>query len=103
MYVECPTWCSTDHVAENVRLLEDLSHSGEAADLAIPGGPGYRLLAHARLGLDPFTEDVSERQPYVLVDNQSEPFVLRPVEAEVFADRLEVFAARVRALARSAS
>lgn len=101
IHVECPAFCVTDHVADAVRHLEDLEHAGAMSDLVIPGGPGYRLLAHARLGSDPFGGD-SSRGPYVVVDEGSEPFLMSPAEAAVFADRLEVFAQRVRALGRVA-
>lgn len=101
-HVECPPWCTEDHVASAVRFLEDLEHAGEMADLVIPGGPGYRLLAHARLGSDPFADAESQRSTYVLVDDQSEPFVMNPAEAAVFADRLEAFGAQLRILAAAA-
>jgi hypothetical protein len=101
VFIECPSWCVTDHVMEDERHLEDIEHSGEMTDLVIPGGPGYRLLAHARLGFDPYGDDAS-RGPYVVVDAASEPFVVSPADAAVFAGRLDAFAERVRSLARSA-
>ena len=99
VHLDCPLWCVDDHVAENERHLEDVTHSGAMTDLVVPGGPGYRLLAHARLGSDPFASTPADRGPYVVVDDQSEPFILSPAEALVLADRLESFAARVRDLA----
>ncbi|WP_428956178.1 DUF6907 domain-containing protein [Streptomyces sp. cg35] len=102
VHLECPAWCTADHMIESVRFLEDLEHAGEMTDLVIPGGPGYRLLAHARLGSDPFGDDAATRSPYVVVDDGSEPFVMSPAEAAVFADRLEVFAQQVRGLGRDA-
>jgi hypothetical protein len=99
IHVECEPWCVTDHLVESVRFLEDLEHAGEMTDLVVPGGPGYRLLAHARLGSDPFGDDESTRGPYIVVDDQSEPFVLTPAEADGLADRLEMFAQRMRVLA----
>ncbi|MFF2475114.1 DUF6907 domain-containing protein [Streptomyces sp. NPDC058066] len=101
IFIECPSWCVTDHVAANERHLEDIEHAGEMTDLVIPGGPGYRLLAHARLGWNPYGDD-ADRGPYVVVDDASEPFVVTPAEASVFADWLEAFAAQLRHLAVAA-
>jgi hypothetical protein len=102
VFVECPSWCVSDHVADSVRHLEDLEHEGRVTDLVVPGGPGYGLLAHARLGSDPFGRDAG-RGAYVVVDDQSDPFQLSPEEASVFADRLEAFARQVRGLSRVAA
>lgn len=100
VYIECQSWCVTDHVAENERHLEDVAHSGALADLVVPGGePGYRLLAHARLGADLFAPTPKEQAPFVVIDDGSEAFHLSPGEADVFADGLVAFAEKVRALA----
>lgn len=99
--VECPNWCVTDHVAENERHLEDVAHRGAPADLVVPGGePELQLLAFARLGAYSFGED---GRPFVVVGNDSEAVAeLTAEQAEVFADRLERFAASVRSQARTA-
>lgn len=103
VYIECRPWCTTDHVAENERHLEDVAHSGALTDLVVPGGePGYRLLAHARLGADLFAPEPEEQVPFVVIDDGSEGFHLTPAEAGVFAERLMAFAGEVRALARIA-
>jgi len=103
VHIECLPWCTTDHVAENERHLEDVAHAGALTDLVVPGGePGYRLLAHARVGADLFAPEVQDRAPFVVIDDGSEGFHLAPTEAEVFADRLMAFAEQVRALARIA-
>jgi hypothetical protein len=103
VYIPCPTsWCVTDHVAENERHLEDIAHCGALTDLVVPGEPGYRLLAHARLGADLFAPESEQQAPFVVIDDRSEMFHLSPDEADVFADRLTAFAEQVRALARIA-
>lgn len=98
--IECPSWCITDHVAENERHLEDVAHKGAPADLIIPGVvPELQMLAYARLGTYPFGDG---GQPFVVVGNDSEAVAeLTPEQAGVFADRLERLAAMVRAYARS--
>jgi hypothetical protein len=103
VYVECPSWCESDHVAENERHLEDIAHAGAMTDLVVPGdGPGYQLLVHARLGADLFAPRVEDRVPFVIIDDGAEGFQLTPREADVFADRLLAFAMSVRALGRAA-
>jgi hypothetical protein len=103
VHIECRDWCTTDHVAENERHLEDIAHAGALADLVVPGGePGYRLLAHARLGADPFAPEAQDRAPFVVIDDGSEGFHLTPPQAAQFADRLEAFAEQIRDLARTA-
>lgn len=102
VWLQCPVWCVTDHVAENEVFLEDVAHSGVMVDLVVPGGePSYRLLAHARLGADSFVPRAEDRAPFVVIDDGSEGFQLSPAEAEVFADRLVAFAVQVRALGRT--
>lgn len=103
VYVECPSWCVSDHVAENERHLEDIAHAGPMADLVVPGGgPGYQLLVHARLGADLFAPRADDRATFVVIDDGAEGFQLTPQEADVFADRLLAFAMSVRALGRAA-
>ena len=103
IHIECKEWCVTDHVAENERHLEDVAHAGALTDLVVPGGePGYRLLAHARLGADLFAPEAQDRAPFVVIDDGSEGFHLTPKQAGQFADSLVVFAEEIRALARAA-
>jgi hypothetical protein len=102
IYLQCPDWCVSDHVAENERHFEDIAHASAMTDLVVPGGdPSYRLLAHARIGSDPFGPRPEERGPFVVVDDGSEGHHLTSAEAEVFADRLVAFAGQVRALGRT--
>ncbi|MFE4671078.1 DUF6907 domain-containing protein [Streptomyces sp. NPDC056723] len=104
VFIECPSWCVTDHVAENERYLEDVEHSGELFDLVIPGdSSGYRLLAHARLGADLFAPDPADRQPVVVVDDGAKEHRLTPAEALQHADRLIAHGEQMRELARRAA
>ncbi|MFB7707939.1 DUF6907 domain-containing protein [Streptomyces sp. NPDC056105] len=102
IFIECPSWCVTDHVAANEWHLKDIEHAGEMTDLVIPGGPEYRLLAHARLGLDAYGDDAG-RGPYVVIDDGSEEYRLTPAEALQHADRLIAHVEQVRQLARRAA
>jgi hypothetical protein len=99
--IECQDWCVTDHVAENERHLEDVAHRGAPVDLVLPGVESeLQLLAYARLGEYPFGDG---GRPFVVIGDSSGPVAeLTPEQAEAFADRLERFAASVRAHARSA-
>lgn len=102
--VECPSWCTMDHVAENERHLEDIEHAGELSAIVIPGGePGYRLLAHIRLSADLFATDPADRLPVVVVDDGSEGFRLTPPQARQYAARLIAHAEQVQMLAQQAA
>lgn len=98
IHIECPVWCSLDHVAENMRFLEDVEHAGGLVDLMVPRmGDVTELLADARIGVD------SSGCPFVVVDDGSESFTMRPEQAEHFADDLILFAMQVRTMARTAA
>lgn len=103
VYIPCPSWCVSDHVADNERHLEDIAHGGALTDLVLPGGePAVRLLGHVRLGADLFAPEPEDRRTVVVFDDRSEMFHLPPDEADEFADRLVTFAEQVRSLARIA-
>lgn len=100
IYVECPTWCVADHVADNWGAVEDITHVSELVKLSVPG---YEAtcdpVATAHLYADPFTSNERERESAVMVncDPAESMFRLRSPEAcEQFAERLEGFAAAVR-------
>lgn len=104
IFVECPTWCSMDHVAENERHLEDLYHGGNFSDLKLRRSSGeLELLMFARLGLDPYSPDPDRRMPFIVIDDGSDCADLTPVQAEEFADSLVAFASKIRDLAITAS
>jgi hypothetical protein len=104
VFLECPPWCVIDHVKDNQRYIVDVWHSGEFADLEAPRLKSTpSLLAYARLGIDPFSEDADMRRPFIFVEdgNTAEGSYLNAELAEKFADNLAAFAEKVRAMGRS--
>ncbi|MFD4912819.1 DUF6907 domain-containing protein [Streptomyces virginiae] len=103
IYIDCPSWCTVDHVESPEGHLEDVWHGGDYADLKVPRmDKTPDLLAFARLGLEPMDSDPQRRKAFVAVDDGGEGFYMRPDQADEFADNLEAFAARIRAMARTA-
>lgn len=52
VHVECPSWCVTDHAAEDLAFLEDVHHYGPAVGVTVPvfgGGTETVLVAHLAL------------------------------------------------------
>lgn len=100
IHVECPPWCTEDHVAANERHLEDILHTSGCSDLMAPrqGGPAQLLLLTRLIASDSGSPE--DREPLVTVDvDDVNGMYLAPAEAEVFADRLVAFAEQVRRLA----
>lgn len=102
VYLDCPTWCTIDHVRDNQKFLEDVWHSGPFADLETPrrgNTPG--LMAYARIGLDPFSRDDEMRRPFIFVEdgNSAEGSYMEAEHAETFADNLIAFAEKIRGMA----
>ena len=103
VWLECPSWCTEDHVAANERHLEDVCHTSGAADLMAPrqGGPAQLLLLTRLIAGSGSSPD--DRQPLVTVDvDDVNGMYLEPTAADEFADNLMAFAEQVRALARTA-
>lgn len=104
VYLECPTWCTIDHVRENQKFLEDIWHTGPFADLEMPrrnGAPS--LLAYARLGIDPFSRDEEMRRPFIFVEDGDTAVgsYMEAEHAEQFADNLVAFAEKIREMGRA--
>mgnify|MGYP001558674090 CR=1 FL=1 len=100
IHVECASWCTEDHIAENARHLEDVCHSSVAVDLMSPrdNGPA-KLLAYARVisGDSGSMED----RPQVTVDfDDIHGMYLQVQDVEELADNLIAFAQRIRSLGR---
>ncbi|GHJ01582.1 hypothetical protein TPA0906_34470 [Streptomyces olivaceus] len=105
-WVQCPTWCTEDHVDHWNQHPVDLSHwGGEDArwDVASIPNPLQALLAlSARLYADPANQDDRMRAAHVRMDDESIDVFLTPEMAEETADELIAFAAQLRHLARQA-
>jgi len=104
IHIECPAWCTVDHVAYAEGFLEDVWHCGGQADLYAPRiGKTPDLALYARLGLDPFDSDPARRKSFITVDDGSEGFYMTPEQAVHFAENLDAFAEQIRGVARTAS
>ncbi|QES25861.1 hypothetical protein DEJ47_04790 [Streptomyces venezuelae] len=103
VWVRCEPWCVTDHVAENERFLEDVTHEGAAVDLLVPRPDGtLRLLASARVLMS--DRGGPEDGPMVVVDFEDvQSLYLSPDEVQTAADRVAAFEARLRELGRVAA
>jgi hypothetical protein len=104
VWIECPEWCTLDHANDRQIALEDVWHSGEFVDLELPHRGGTELLAYFRLGLDPYSRDADKRRTFVYAEDGTTPsgYYMEPDHLDAAADRLEVTAAQLRALARAA-
>jgi hypothetical protein len=101
--IECPTWCTVDHVADPEGHLVDVEHSSDFADLSVPReGEDDTPLVFARISSDPHSPNLGRRRPFVSLNDFSEGFEMSPDQADVFAESLEAFAAQVREMARIA-
>ncbi|MFG2328279.1 DUF6907 domain-containing protein [Streptomyces sp. NPDC048604] len=101
--IQCPAWCTIDHVADSNGCIEDVWHSSDHVDLKLPHlGDSDDLFTYAYLGLDPTSSIPGRRKPFVLVEDGGEGYHMSPDQADRFADNLEAFAARIREMARVA-
>jgi hypothetical protein len=106
VYIECPAWCSQDHVANWSHYAEDIDHWGQtdaAWDTGCLTRPGDQMLAlFARVHSDPVAADPRLRAAHVLMDDESTQVFLTPEMADRMADDLIAFAAQMRHLATRA-
>ncbi|WP_432137629.1 DUF6907 domain-containing protein [Streptomyces sp. bgisy154] len=106
VFVPCPDWCTTNHVAEWVHFLEDLDHTGGEHSAQIGSffngdKPVYTL--NTAVGSDPMSSDPQMRAAHVIVgDAGSVDAYLTPDMADGTADSLERLAAKIRENARTA-
>jgi hypothetical protein len=104
VYLECPTWCTIDHVQENQKFLVDVWHSGPFMDLEAPRRDNTpMLMTYARLGVDPFSSDSAMRTPFIFVEDggSTEGSYMDAEHAEQFADNLVAFAEKIRSMGRA--
>ncbi|MFJ8822392.1 DUF6907 domain-containing protein [Streptomyces sp. NPDC102467] len=105
VYIECPNWCTEDHVNEWQHSVDDVSHWGDYYGAGIPSltAEGPVLELSARLFADPTSQDVRLREAHVLVEGLAGADAhLTPTMAEQTADDLIKLAAKLRTAARSA-
>ncbi|WP_430542504.1 DUF6907 domain-containing protein [Streptomyces iconiensis] len=103
VYIECPEWCTVDHVATSERCLADLSHASTFADLHVPTG-GREFLFHAALFSMPYAEEDPDSPPHMFVDDERQDGIRLDADgATEFADRLITMAAQVRRMAQALS
>lgn len=98
-YVPCPSWCVTDH-SVRVASVEDVSHNGQPASLAITTLHPARVPLKVSLSWWPALGDGTE-QPKLAVDLDTEVEVYDRTAALAMADQLVAFAAEVRRLAET--
>lgn len=103
IFIQCPAWCTVDHVDEGANHVEDIWHAGDYADLSVPNMTGKTgLLAFARIGVDEQATEPDMRNSFIVVDEGRDGFYLTPEQADEFADNLAAFATRIREMARIA-
>ncbi|MEV7427029.1 hypothetical protein [Streptomyces sp. NPDC091212] len=105
VHVECFDWCTTGHMDEDLRNLEDLDHGGKHNDVNVShmhdnGAPHF--LFGARLVADPYSSDPAARRPYVVLNDGLEDVSLTPDQTDATADRLTAVTQQMRGMARIA-
>ncbi|MCY0917009.1 hypothetical protein OS965_02310 [Streptomyces sp. H27-G5] len=103
--IQCPSFCTVDHVTDSTGHIEDIWHASDSVDLNVPRlGRQPELMAFAKIQLDGYSSDPAKRTPFINVeDSSADGFDMAPAQALVYADNLEAFAARIRAMARTAA
>lgn len=100
VYVECPAWCTVDHVAERSVFLEDISHDGERLGMSFSPSRGDRVPFEVYLSQWSGLAEENNR-PYLAVDLDCEVSSYGRTAALALADQLVAFAADVRRLAQT--
>jgi hypothetical protein len=106
VYVECPLWCTVDHVANWQYDVEDVNHYGDTESVTVPTmlKPGVaHFVWSTRIACDPVAAEPSLRAAHVLIDDENpDEARLTPDMADELANELIAFAAQVRSAARTA-
>lgn len=100
VYVECPDWCTVDHVAARSVFLEDVSHQGERQGMSLSPSRGERVPVEVYLSQWPASGH-DEGRPFLAVDVDYEVNAYDRTAALALADQLVAFAENVRRLAES--
>ncbi|WP_328449838.1 hypothetical protein OG780_19265 [Streptomyces sp. NBC_00386] len=105
VYIECPTWCTEDHVDEPVRDIEDVMHRGDIAAVYVPtfGYGAYPIQMHATVESDPVATEPEFKAAHITVQDAGGNSYshLTPEMAERLADEVVGFAAQLRHQART--
>jgi hypothetical protein len=106
IHLECPFWCTEDHLDEPVRAVEDVMHRGDTASVHVPtfGYGAYPVQMHAWVESDPVAADPQFRAAHIAIGDASgdEGSHLTPDMADKLADDLITLASSLRSLARTA-
>lgn len=104
VWIQCPTWCTEDHVAEPVISVEDVTHYSDMSAVSVysflKSGAVHQLFAGIQS--DPTAADGRLRGAHVAVEDGDDFAYLTPDMAEETADELIGFASQLRHLARVA-
>lgn len=106
IYVECPSWCTQDHVEDWQYDIEDIEHTGARFSVEVPtmadsSEPLYEW--YGRVSSDPWSSDLRMRSAHVLVgDCSREDARLTPDMTDELADKVIAYGLELRAAARVA-
>ncbi|RSS16629.1 DUF6907 domain-containing protein [Streptomyces sp. WAC08401] len=108
VYIECPTWCTENHVEEPVSNVEDVMHRSTATyddALCIPSfGPApFPIQLFAYVEADPVATNLLMQAAHITVEDphSASTAQLTPEMAEKLADDVIGFASHLRHLART--
>lgn len=108
VYIECPNWCTEDHVGEPARNIEDVMHRGDTASVTVRTGLEFlrSKVTHqlfAYLESDPVAKDGLLHAAHVVVEDGGNEYAYMTADmTEQLADELIGFASELRHLARTA-
>jgi len=105
IHIECPTWCTQNHVEDWQYDMEDIEHTGARFSVEVPTMTGDEALYewYGRVSSDPWSSDVRMRSAHVLVgDCSREDARLTPDMTDELADRVIAYGLELRAAARVA-
>ncbi|MEU1434009.1 hypothetical protein ABZ438_07910 [Streptomyces sp. NPDC005786] len=106
IYIECPSFCTQDHVDDWQYDIEDIEHTGARFSVEVPtmadgGDPLYEW--YGRVSSDPWSSDARMRSAHVLVgDCSREDARLTPDMTDELADKVIAYGLQLRAAARVA-
>jgi hypothetical protein len=106
VYIECPDWCTEDHVDNFAHFMEDVDHKGGDFSISIPSfwnGTEAAYQMTAALSCDPMSSDPQLREAHIVMgDSGSVDAYLTPDMADGAADDLIKLAAKLREASRTA-